>query len=80
MHATLFSSFSLSLPPSFSLYISLFISLTGEEREREKEGEKEREREREGGREREKEGERGREREIIVIFIFKRNDGCLGTF
>jgi len=36
--------------------------------------------------EREKEGERGRDVEYvfqlsrIVIFIFKRNDGCLGTF
>ncbi len=46
-----------------------------------------RERERERGRERERESEKegGREREIknmsrIVILIFKRNDGCLGTF
>jgi hypothetical protein len=55
------------------------------EKEREKyhERERERKREREGGergRERKKERERekkgGRER----VFIFKRNDGCLGTF
>jgi hypothetical protein len=40
--------------------------------------EKEKEREREGKRE----GEREKEREMsrIVIFIFKRNDGCPGTF
>jgi len=55
---------------------------------------KERARERAGGieemreREGEKEGERKRERKAerdvelsrIVIFNFKRNDGCLGTF
>ena len=44
------------------------------EREREREGEREREREKEGERERDVELSR------IVIFIFKRNDGCLGTF
>jgi hypothetical protein len=40
------------------------------------------EREKEGGRERQREKEGGREREggRIVIFIFKRSDGCLGTF
>ncbi len=45
-------------------------------------------RRRERKREREKERERDREREVeyvfqlprIVIFIFKRTDGCLGTF
>jgi hypothetical protein len=52
------------------------------ERERErKDGERESERERERERKREKE----RERQMlniprIVIFIFKRNDTCLGTF
>jgi hypothetical protein len=46
------------------------------ERERERE-EKEREKKkRRKGREREREGELSR----IVTFIFKRNDGCLGTF
>jgi hypothetical protein len=38
----------------------------------------------ERGRERKRERERERERDVemsrIVIFIFKRNDGCLGTF
>jgi hypothetical protein len=40
----------------------------------------------ERGRERKREGESEKEREKdvelsrIVIFIFKRNDGCLGTF
>jgi hypothetical protein len=56
-------------------------------REREKEGERERERKKErkeeGGRERKK--ERVREREMqnmsrIIIFYFKWNDWCLGTF
>ncbi len=45
-------------------------------------------RNREGERERERERERKKERDVeyvfqlskIVIFIFKRNDGCLGTF
>jgi hypothetical protein len=43
---------------------------------------RERQREREGERERRREREREgwREGERIVIFIFKRNDGCLGTF
>jgi hypothetical protein len=41
-------------------------------REREREGERKRKRERE--RETEREGGR------IVIFILKRNEGCLGTF
>jgi hypothetical protein len=45
-----------------------------------------REREKEEGREREKERERERDVEYIielsriVIFHFKKNDGCLGTF
>ena len=39
-----------------------------------------REGERERGREMERERERERGRERIVIFIFERNDGCLGTF
>ncbi len=39
---------------------------------------REREREREKQRERDKERERGRGRERV--FIFKRNDGCFGTF
>ncbi len=49
-------------------------------REREREIKRDRERKRDGeikrdrGRKREGEGER------FVIFIFKRNDGCLGTF
>ncbi len=42
------------------------------EREREKEGWRERERERES--------EKERDRERCVSFIFKRNEGCLGTF
>ncbi len=49
----------------------------------EREGERERETERVREREREKEGVRERERERYVeyvIFIFDRNDGCLGTF
>jgi hypothetical protein len=37
-----------------------------------------REREGERGRERENEGEREREKQRV--FIFKNNDGCLGTF
>jgi hypothetical protein len=55
-------------------------------REREREGGREKEREKEKERERNKEGGRERERKIegelsrIVIFIFKRNDGCLDTF
>ncbi len=44
---------------------------------RERERGRERESEKEGG-ERGKEGEREREKERV--FIFKRNDGCLGTF
>ncbi len=53
-------------------------------RKSEKEGEREKERKREGDRERET--VRKRERQInvelsrIVIFIFKRNDRCPGTF
>ncbi len=35
---------------------------------------------REGERESEKEGEKILNMSRIVIFIFKRNDGCLGTF
>jgi hypothetical protein len=31
-------------------------------------------------RERERERERERKREKEIVFIFKRNDGCLGTF
>ncbi len=49
----------------------------GREREREKEGGRERERQEETGRDRERQGGRGREN---CYFIFKRNDGCLGTF
>jgi len=46
---------------------------------------KEREREKEGEREGERGRERERERDIYFeygcfIFIFKRNDACLGTF
>ncbi len=41
---------------------------------------REREREREKGREIKRERERDVEYSRIVIFIFKRNDGCLGTF
>jgi hypothetical protein len=49
---------------------------------REREREKERERERESMREKERKREREREseRETERLFIFKRNDGCLGTF
>jgi hypothetical protein len=77
----------LSLP----LFISLSLSLTSEQgvhtlftgqREREREGVKEWKRGRE--RESEKEGEREVEYVFqlsrIVIFIYKRNDGCLVTF
>jgi hypothetical protein len=39
-----------------------------------------RERKREGEREKGMEGEKEGGRERIVIFIFKRNDGCLGSF
>ncbi len=50
------------------------------EKERGKERERERKKEGKREREREKEGERERERDVelprIVIFIFKRNDGC----
>jgi hypothetical protein len=68
---------------------TLFSGQRVRERERgEIKRERGREREREGERGREREGERGREREgerdvessRIFIFIFKRNDGCLGTF
>ncbi len=55
--------------------------------ERKRESEKEGEREKQGGSESEKEGERVREREReryveygCFIYIFNRNDGCLGTF
>ncbi len=41
--------------------------------------EREKERKREGERESEKEGKRNVEYGCF-IFIFKRNDGCLGTF
>jgi hypothetical protein len=71
----------------FLLVLALSLSLTGEQgshtlftgqrepkRERERETETETETERERGREREREMFR------IVILIFKRNDGCLGTF
>jgi hypothetical protein len=59
------------------------------ERERKREREEEGEREKESGRERKRERERERDVEYVqsiglwfrvVIFIFKRNDGCLGTF
>ncbi len=54
-------------------------AVTGQtERERVKERKREGEREGERGREREGEKEGGRER--MVIFIFKRDAGCLGTF
>jgi hypothetical protein len=49
-------------------------------RERERETGRERERNREGEREREKQGGRERCRICPELFIFKRNDGCLGTF
>jgi hypothetical protein len=48
------------------------------ERVRKREGGREGERERERERERKMEGESEKERERL--FIFKRNDGCLGTF
>ncbi len=47
------------------------------ERERERKRKREGEREKQREKERERERERGRERERE--FIFKRNDGCLGT-
>jgi hypothetical protein len=55
------------------------------QRERERERETERGREREGKKEREKRGgERQIERDVelsrIVVFIFKRDDRCIGTF
>jgi hypothetical protein len=66
-----FSPISLSLPlylsPSLSLFISLSLSLTDEEGAHTLFT---------GQRERKREGELSR----IVIFIFKRNDGCLDTF
>jgi hypothetical protein len=51
-------------------------------RERNMEGEKERETGRERGIESNRRGERERERcrKCPELFIFKRNDGCLGTF
>jgi hypothetical protein len=39
-----------------------------------------REREREGEKERGREREREREKEREIVFIFKKNDGCHGTF
>ncbi len=51
------------------------------EKEREKEGQIEREIKRKRGRERKRGRGMKRERESrIVIFIFNRNEGCLGTF
>jgi hypothetical protein len=53
------------------------------EREREGERDKEIERDKEGERVREREREGETERDVkygCLIFIFKRNDGCLGTF
>ncbi len=68
-----------------SLPLFLTLSLTGEHGSHtlftgqiEREGE--RGRKREGGREREGEREREREMSRIVIFIFERNEGCLGPF
>jgi hypothetical protein len=55
---------------------SIFTSERDRETEREEDGERERERKREG----ERESKSEREGERIVIFIFKRNDGCLGAF
>ena len=66
----LFLSPSLFLShPSLSFPLSFPLSDPAKERERK--------REREGGRERKRkmEGELSR-----IVFIFKRNDGCLGTF
>jgi hypothetical protein len=58
------------------------LSQTGEQgsytpvRERKREGEREKiKRGKEGGRERERKREMSR-----IVIIFKRNDGCLGTF
>ncbi len=75
---TLSLSVFISLPLSHSLSLSLTseqgshsLFTTGKrEKERDKEGERESE---------EKGGERERKREFL-FFIFKRNDGCLGTF
>jgi hypothetical protein len=50
------------------------VRKSDKERDREREGERER------GREGERERERERERDGCFILIFKRNDGCLGTF
>ncbi len=50
---------------------------------RKSEGERERERKKEGEREIERERKRERKSDVeygSFIFIFKRNDGCLGTF
>jgi hypothetical protein len=59
----------------------------GRETEREREWERGRESEKEREREREREWKRGGEREVEyvfqssrIIFIFKRNGGCLGIF
>ncbi len=71
--------------PVCSKHSSFSQSEREKHRKREREGERERERERKRQREGEREGERGRERKRYaeygcIIFIFKRNDGCLGTF
>jgi hypothetical protein len=53
------------------------------ERERGTERKRHTERGRERGGERKREGEKGGERDVeygYFIFIFNRNDGCLGTF
>jgi hypothetical protein len=47
---------------------------------RERERDKENERRKEGERKRERERERCRICPELLFFIFKRNDGCLGTF
>jgi hypothetical protein len=75
---------------SLSLFLSLSLSLTGEQgahalftnqRERERKRERGRERQRERKRERECEREADYVFQLSrIIFIFKRNDGCLRTF
>jgi hypothetical protein len=80
---------SLSLPLSLSLSLSLTkcslsLSLTGEQGSHtifNGQRERERERKREGERKRERERKKERKRDVQNrSFIFKRNDGCLGSF
>jgi hypothetical protein len=73
-----------TLSPSFSLAPSLSLSLWPVKRvQTPSSSVREIKRKREGGREGERDKERERKREgegeIIVIFISKRNDRCLGT-